>query len=77
MIQELDTVILTSDIPTYGLKRGDMGTVVLLHGDAGFGVEFTTLDGETVAVVSLTKDQVRAVGPHEMPHSRRLEKHAS
>jgi hypothetical protein len=76
MIHELDTVILTRDLPQHGLQRGDMGTVVLLHGDAGYGVEFMTLDGETIAVVSLAKDDVRAVGPREIPHSRPLEKHA-
>ena len=73
MIHELETVVLACDLPRYGLKQGDMGTVVLLHGDAAYGVEFMTLDGETIAVVSLTKDQVRAVGPGEMPHSRALE----
>jgi len=31
MIQELDNVVLTTDLPEYGLERGDIGTVVLLH----------------------------------------------
>jgi hypothetical protein len=76
MIREHESVILTEDLPKHGLKRGDIGVVVLLHGVAGYGVEFMTLDGETVAVVSLAKHQVRAVGPHKMAHSRPLEKHA-
>jgi hypothetical protein len=76
VINELDTVVLTCDLPKYGLKRGDVGTVVLLHEDRGYGVEFMTLDGETVAVVSLTTEQVRAVGPQEMPHSRSIHRHA-
>jgi len=73
MIHELDRVVLTTDLPKHGLRQGDVGTVVLLHGDKGFGVEFMTLDGETVAIVSLAKDQVREIGRKEMQHSRQLE----
>ncbi|MBI2163747.1 MAG: DUF4926 domain-containing protein [candidate division NC10 bacterium] len=29
MIRELDTVVLTHDIPEHGLKRGDVGAVVV------------------------------------------------
>ena len=31
MITELDRVILTTNIPDYGLKTGDIGTVVLVQ----------------------------------------------
>ena len=31
MIRELDTVVLTEDLPEHGLKLGDLGTVVLIH----------------------------------------------
>ncbi|MEH2384574.1 MAG: DUF4926 domain-containing protein [Nostoc sp.] len=52
MIQELDRVILTSDLPEYSLEQGDIGIVVLVHqGGKGYEVEFVTLDGETVAIV--------------------------
>ena len=30
MTKDLDTVVLTEDIPERGLKRGDLGTVVLI-----------------------------------------------
>ncbi len=54
MIHELDSVVLTKDLPEHGLEAGDVGTVVLVHKDrAGFEVEFTTLTGETVAVITL------------------------
>ena len=33
MTKELDRVVLTVDLPEHGLVRGDVGTVVLLHGD--------------------------------------------
>lgn len=31
MISELDNVVLTVDLPEHRLKKGDVGTVVLLH----------------------------------------------
>ncbi|MEH2408879.1 DUF4926 domain-containing protein [Nostoc sp.] len=62
MIQELDRVILTSDLSEYSLEEGDIGTVVLVHqGGKGYEVEFVTLDGETVAIVSLPSIQVRPI----------------
>jgi len=72
MIRELDTVVLTSDLPAHGLKRGDVGTIVLLHKSGGYEVEFTTLDGETIAVVSLTAEQVRPIGRREIANARAL-----
>jgi hypothetical protein len=71
MIRELDSVVLITDLPAYGLEHGDIGTVVLVHqGGKGYEVEFVTLDGETVAVVSLLASQVRPIGPREIAHAR-------
>lgn len=70
MMKELDTIVLTTDLPEYGLSTGDLGTVVLVHKHAGYEVEFMTLDGETIAVVSLSPVQVRPVGRREIPHAR-------
>ncbi|MEH1871284.1 DUF4926 domain-containing protein [Nostoc sp.] len=71
MIQELDKVILTSDLPEHSLEQGDIGTVVLVHqGDKGYEVEFVTLDGETVAIVSLHSIQVRPIVRREIARSR-------
>ena len=54
MIDELDLVVLKRDLPTERLAAGDVGTVVLVHQQgAGYEVEFTTLSGDTVAVVTL------------------------
>ena len=73
MIKELDRVILSTNLPEYGQKNGDIGTVVLMHGRGeGFEVEFVSLDGETVAVVSLLKHQVRSIGRREIAHARPL-----
>jgi len=70
MIRELDSVVLASDLLEHGLKRGDVGTVVLVHPGGGYEVEFMTLDGETLAVVSLREDQLRAIGRREIAHAR-------
>jgi hypothetical protein len=72
VIRELDRVILNRDLPDYGLKRGDVGTVVLTHGRRGYEVEFVTLDGETVAVVSIASADVRRIGRREIAHARRF-----
>ena len=73
MIKELDDVILTCDIPEHGLSAGDIGTVVLVHrGAAGYEVEFTSLDGDTIAVVTLMANQVRAAHSGEIAHVRAL-----
>ncbi len=61
MIAEFDRVIFTTDIPNCGLESGDIGTVILVHqGRKGYEVEFVTLNGETVAVISLFSKQVRS-----------------
>jgi len=70
MIKELETIVLTEDIAEHGLKQGDIGTVVLLHGDAGYEVEFVSLSGETLAVTSLARHQVRPLGPREIAQAR-------
>ena len=72
MINELDSVTLARDLPEHGLEAGDVGTVVLRHGQHGYEVEFVTLEGETVAVVSLSTDDLRPIGHREIAHARRL-----
>ena len=70
MMKELDTLVLTEDLPEHGLVRGDVGTVVLVHEGGGYEVEFMTLDGETIAVVSLFPGQVRPVAKREIAQAR-------
>ena len=73
LIDELDEVVLTCDLPDHGLAAGDIGTVVLVHGEGkGYEVEFVTLDGETIAVVTLRAEQVRAVQHDEIAHARSI-----
>jgi hypothetical protein len=60
MISELDTVVLTRDLPENGLEAGDVGTVVLIHDEgAGYEVEFTSLAGNTLAVVTVPASAIR------------------
>jgi len=64
-------VVLAEDLSAHGLRAGDVGTVVLRHeGGRGYEVEFATLDGEAVAVVTLKRAQVRPIGRHEIAHAR-------
>jgi hypothetical protein len=78
MINELDQIVLQTNLPEHGLQHGDIGTVVLIHrGGAGYEVEFIALDGETVAVVSLAASQVRPIAHREIAHVRAIEHQAA
>jgi len=71
VIRELDEIVLTCDLPERKLAAGDIGTVVLVHGEGlGYEVEFMTLDGETIAVSTLRADQVRQAHGGEIAHAR-------
>jgi hypothetical protein len=70
VIAALDSVVLTTDLPEYHLQAGDVGTVILVHRHGGYEVKFATLDGETVAEVTLSPDHVRPVGHREIAHVR-------
>ena len=73
MIKEHDRIVLLKDLPEDGLQAGDVGTVIHIHrqGEA-FEVEFMTLDGGTVAVVTLLSSQIRAVSKRDITHVREL-----
>ncbi len=70
-MKEHDAIVLTEDLPERGLAKGDVGTIVMVHeGAAGYEVEFVTLGGETVAVVTLAASKVRPVARREIAHAR-------
>lgn len=73
MLREHDSAVLAHDLPEYGLKAGDVGTIVLVHPAGGYEVEFMTLDGETVAVISLSTEEVRPIARREIAHARGIE----
>ena len=66
MKHELFThVILTKDLPAYGLCRGDLATVVEQYEGAsgqepGYELEVFNAVGQTVAVVSVRESQIEA-----------------
>lgn len=71
MFDELNTVILTKDIKEYGLKRGDLGTIVHVYDDKkAFEVEFVAASGRTIALITLTPKNIRPMAKHEILHVR-------
>ena len=80
MITEFDRVVLMDDIPEKKLKKGDIGTVVMIYPKVtlvsttskGFEVEFFTLDGNTLAVETLLPNQIRPVKTNEVAHVREV-----
>ncbi len=73
LVKEHEMVVLTAELPGEQLTVGDVGTVVHVHaGGQAYEVEFTTLTGETVAVVSVSASQLRAVDRRDVSHARRV-----
>jgi hypothetical protein len=73
MIQEHKRGILTVDLPEYQLKTGDVGTVVHVYTESrAYEMEFFTVDGQTLDVITVTAEQVRPVGKIEVLHARPL-----
>jgi hypothetical protein len=70
-MRELESVVLLVDQPDWGLAAGDVGTVVHVYGaDEAYEVEFTTLSGQTLAVLTLRPSEVRAVTERDLMHVR-------
>lgn len=75
MILELDTIVLVRDLEEYGLRQGGVGAVVHCYKDgATFEVEFVTGEGETIAVLTLSQQGIRAMHNQEILHVRALAK---
>ena len=71
--RELDTVVITKDLPALGLRRGDVGAVVQVYSPEALEVEFVTATGATQAVVTLSTDSVRPVGRKDLLAVRQLD----
>ena len=73
MINELETVVLIKDIDDHGLKKDDVGVIVHQYQEGQtYEVEFVTGEGETVAVLTLTAEDVRLMRRREILHVREL-----
>lgn len=71
MFNELNTVVLSHDINEHNLTRGDVGAVVHVYENGkAYEVEFVTGAGKTVAVLTLTKDDIRPMERQEILHVR-------
>ena len=70
-------VILTRDIAEYGLRAGDVGTLVERHvvpgvTEEGFSVELFDMTGNKVAVVTVPASALRLPTPADRPAVRAL-----
>jgi hypothetical protein len=70
-------VILTRDVTEYGLRAGDVGTVVERHvvagvAEEGYSVEFFDMTGNTVAVATLPSSALRLPTRADRPAVRAL-----
>ena len=73
MIQELDTVVLARDIREHGLQQGDVGAVVHCYQQGkAFEVEFVNGHGDTIALLTLAKKDIRPIQHREILHVREL-----
>jgi hypothetical protein len=73
IITEYERVVVTADLPEQGVLAGDIGVVVMIHGDhAGYELEFFTADGHTRTVATLRAEQVRPVSSRDVLHVRAL-----
>lgn len=73
MITEHQRVVLTHDLPEHDLKAGDIGIVVHIYGEhKGYEVEFVTMRGEHVALVSVEEHQIRQPYEDEIASVRRM-----
>ena len=72
MLTELQTVALTRDVPEHALVEGDVGTVVHVYpGARAAEIEFARADGQTIAVLTLQPEDIRALEA-DVLHARRL-----
>jgi Domain of unknown function (DUF4926) len=55
----LDVVRATADVPAFGVKAGDLGTVVEAYADGDYEVEFCNEQGETFAMFALPGETLR------------------
>lgn len=65
-LHPLDVVVLRTDMPAQGLRRGDLGAVVEVYAPDAIGVEFVAASGRTQALVTLRPGDVREVGDDDL-----------
>jgi hypothetical protein len=73
MYKLLDTVALTHDIPSAGLRRGDLGAVVEILAPEAMEIEFVVASGRTQALLTLGVEDIRQLGDRDLIAVRSLE----
>ena len=72
-MEELERVALTEDISEHGLRAGDIGMIAHIYNDhKGYEVEFVTLSGDLIALVSVYPNQIRPLESDEIANARRV-----
>jgi hypothetical protein len=74
-LKPFQSAILTTDLPSEGLRAGDVGTIVEEHvvpgvEQAGYSVEFFDMTGRTVAVVTVPASELREPTSADRPSVR-------
>ena len=71
-------VALRTDVAEYGLRRGNVATIVDHHpvreGEDGYSLEVFNALGETIAVVVVSESQISPMARNEVLQIRVLEK---
>jgi hypothetical protein len=70
---EFDPVVLKVDMPSHGLKAGDVGAVVQVYSEDAVEVEFVTASGRTQALVTLATASIGPVGSKDILAVRQLD----
>jgi hypothetical protein len=65
-LHALDVVVLVHDLPTHGLRSGDLGAVVEVYGPDAIGVEFVAASGRTKAIVTLQPQDLRQANDNDL-----------
>jgi len=68
----LDCVVLARDLPEFGLRVGDLGTIVAIYHPNGLEIEFMKASGETQAVLTLTEADIRPIKADDIMSVRPL-----
>ena len=70
-------VALKTDVSEYGLRRGDLATIVEYHEgrpgqETGYSLEVFDAVGNTVAVITLGESEIESLSAREILHVRPL-----
>ncbi len=71
--EELSVVTLKRDLPEFGLRAGNVGTVVLVFEPDAIEVEFFDRDGDTHALLTLLDEDVGPATEADVDSSLRPE----